>query len=142
MIEKSRAPWPQIMCKSKQSICTTIDCKDLRTNGTKQPIEAKKKSAEKKSTSKKANKGSERPDEEVLTAYPVTHLQYERKMLGFNFQKLHDVNDDMEWAAMFELFCIHARNLEQFLRNKGVGRRCPQLLSAFEFAQAVMRQSH
>ena len=40
-------------------------------------------------------------------------------MLGFTFKEMHETPPGPEWNIAFEAFCIHARNLYDFLRHEG-----------------------
>jgi hypothetical protein len=60
-------------------------------------------------------------DQSELMEYLSDHLAYEREMLGFNFQQIHVVDSRQHWCAHFEAFCVHARNLYDFLRLDGGG---------------------
>lgn len=50
-------------------------------------------------------------------AYLEEHLVYERTMLAYTFERLHDAPPGPSWNMVYESFGIHARNLYQFLRN-------------------------
>ena len=42
------------------------------------------------------------------------HLFYELQMLRFAHSNLLTENDVLHWNAMFESFCVHARNMHEF----------------------------
>ena len=58
-------------------------------------------------------------EEEKLVAYLKEHVPYEREMLGFTFKEMHETPPGLKWNMAFEAFCIHARNLYDFLRHEG-----------------------
>lgn len=47
------------------------------------------------------------------------HLAYERDMLGHTYTIIQTTQNQAEWNAHFESFCVHARNLYDFLRSDG-----------------------
>lgn len=59
--------------------------------------------------------------------YLSEHLSYERDMLCYTYDRLHKVSEGFEWNVLYESFCIHARNICNFLRNKEDSRNayCP-----------------
>jgi len=57
--------------------------------------------------------------EEDLIAYLNEHIRYEREMLGYYFKEMHETSPGLRWNMVFESFCIHARNLYDFLRHEG-----------------------
>jgi hypothetical protein len=62
---------------------------------------------------------TKKKDEASLRAYLSDHLQYERWMLGEAFRELHTTPTGPRWNMVFESFCVHARNLYDFLRHEG-----------------------
>lgn len=56
------------------------------------------------------------PDE--LLAFLTEHLAYERTMLLYAYSRLATTHG-LEWCATFECFALHARNIYDFLQNKG-----------------------
>lgn len=58
-------------------------------------------------------------EEERLIIYLDEHVSYEREMLEFTFKEMHDTPPGLKWNIVFESFCIHARNLYNFLRHDG-----------------------
>lgn len=40
-------------------------------------------------------------------------------MLGYSFDRLHKASPGPEWNMAYEVFCIHARVIYDFLRNDG-----------------------
>ena len=61
---------------------------------------------------------TEEGDPEMLQ-YLKEHVAYERTMLGYTYARLHDTAPGIAWYVVYESFGIHARNLYDFLRNKG-----------------------
>lgn len=58
-------------------------------------------------------------DVQDLCNYLEDHVQYERWMLGQTFQAMHVTPEGPAWNMVFEAFCLHARNLYDFLRHEG-----------------------
>lgn len=59
------------------------------------------------------------PPPETLKTYLKEHVRYERDMLAFAHKQLHETGEGPAWNLAYEGFCLHARNLEQFLRHDG-----------------------
>ena len=58
-------------------------------------------------------------DEAGLRAYLEDHVRYERVMLAHAFRAMHATPEGAGWNMAFESFCVHARNLYDFLRHDG-----------------------
>jgi len=52
--------------------------------------------------------------------YMEEHIPYELLMLRHTYQQMKSSNNQLDWNAFFESFCLHARNLYKFLRNDRV----------------------
>jgi hypothetical protein len=69
---------------------------------------------------KKPSRGKKKPPAEpTLERYLKEHVRYERDMLAFAHQQLHTTPEGAAWNLAYEGFCLHARNLAQFLRHEG-----------------------
>jgi hypothetical protein len=58
-------------------------------------------------------------DEKQLIGYFNEHVYYELLMLNYAKQRIENAPDFMFWNAMFATFNVSARNLYDFLNNKG-----------------------
>lgn len=47
------------------------------------------------------------------------HVYYEMTMLRSSADRLETIDDQFEWNVMFVAFLVYARNISDFLRNKG-----------------------
>jgi hypothetical protein len=61
------------------------------------------------------------------------HLPYELLMLRYSHGRINIESDPLIWNAMYECFCMHARNLWDFLNNAGTSNnlfyeQLPELL--------------
>lgn len=54
-----------------------------------------------------------------LLGYLDDHIRYEWDMLRYSFTRLHRTPPGPEWNIVFEAYCVHARNLYDFLRHEG-----------------------
>jgi hypothetical protein len=61
-------------------------------------------------------------DEKELLAYFNEHVYYELLMLNYAKKRIENAADFMDWNAMFATFNVSARNLYDFLNNKGDSR--------------------
>jgi len=57
------------------------------------------------------------PDQAQLGQY-LHHVRYEWNMLARTWDRLESKHDPVITNALIESFCIHARNLIEFYRNK------------------------
>ena len=58
-------------------------------------------------------------NETEISKFLQEHITYERIMLGHTYIKIHSAICQLDWNAYYESFCVHARNLYDFLRNEG-----------------------
>jgi hypothetical protein len=56
-----------------------------------------------------------------LTEHLQDHLPYELLMLRYTYARMQTETHDLVYNAMYECFCMHARNLWDFLHNEGTG---------------------